>query len=176
MFGHRGWVVVLRSMLLLQSVESRVPTNMLKQSAIPKTDMWERKRVVVIFGSEQLTSSELRESNKTMDEVINDGCEFDPGGAHNQYSSKWSDKELFNSWHTEAKVWNKRWYDREVGSISSNKDDIKDVRIFGPLFLPCLYFGVERVGCALCVLSMPDGRHSKVYQWLLSPIWGAMGR
>lgn len=45
MFEHRGWAVVLRVMVLLQAVESDVPTEHLpewKQSVIPKKGMWER--------------------------------------------------------------------------------------------------------------------------------------
>lgn len=50
----------------------------------------------VIFGSEQWTSGKVRESTKTMGEATNGGREFDPGWTHNQHSSKWSGKVLFN--------------------------------------------------------------------------------
>lgn len=43
-FGHRGWVLVLRVMLLVQSVESKVPIKhvpeKLKQSVILKMEIW----------------------------------------------------------------------------------------------------------------------------------------
>lgn len=46
MFGHWGWVVVLRVMVLFQFAESRVPTKCvpeeLKQSVKPKREKWEK--------------------------------------------------------------------------------------------------------------------------------------
>ena len=55
--------------------------------------------MVVIPGSEQLTSSEVKDSHKTMGEVSNGGRghEFEPEGTHNQHSPKWSGSALFNS-------------------------------------------------------------------------------
>lgn len=46
MFGHRDLMIVLKVMLLLQSMELRVPTKCvpekLKQSVMPNREMWER--------------------------------------------------------------------------------------------------------------------------------------
>ena len=51
----------------------------------------------MIFGSEGWTCGKVRESTETMGEATNGGHEFDPGGTHNQCSSQWSGKVLFNS-------------------------------------------------------------------------------
>lgn len=46
MFGHKDLVIVLRVMVLLQSMECRVPTQCvpekLQQSVMPNREMWER--------------------------------------------------------------------------------------------------------------------------------------
>lgn len=57
----------------------------LKQSVIPRRQMWERYELVVIFGLEPLTSSEVRESNKPMGKATNGCHEFDPGGTPKQH-------------------------------------------------------------------------------------------
>lgn len=51
----------------------------------------------MIPGSEQLTSSEVKDSHKTVGEVTNGGHEFEPEGTHNQHSPKWSGSALFDS-------------------------------------------------------------------------------
>lgn len=53
--------------------------------------------MVVIFGSEQLTSGKVKESTKTMGKDTNGGCGFGPGGTHNHRSPKQSGKALFSS-------------------------------------------------------------------------------
>lgn len=80
-------MVVLRVPVLLQSAEPSVPTRCvpqeLKQPVMPKREMWEREGVAVIFGSEQLRSSEVRESTKTMGQPTNGGFQFHLAGTHN---------------------------------------------------------------------------------------------
>lgn len=44
--------------------------------------------LVVIFGLEQLTRGEMRDSKKTMSEGINGGHEFDPRETYSQCSPK----------------------------------------------------------------------------------------
>ena len=57
----------------------------------------------MIFVSEQLTSGEVRRSNKTAGEAPNGDGEFDPGGTHNQHPAKPSVTVLFSR-YTEVKV------------------------------------------------------------------------
>ena len=53
--------------------------------------------MVVIFGSEQLTSGKVKESTKTVGKNTNGGCGLGPGGTHNQCSPKQSGKALSSS-------------------------------------------------------------------------------
>ena len=74
-----------------------------------------------------------------------------------------------------------RWYDREVGSVPSKwviPEMSGPLGSFGPLFLLCVYPGVQRVGCVLCILGMPDGRLINAtvkFTNDLSPIWDSVG-
>lgn len=74
-----------------------------KQFAIPRRAVWERVWVVM-FGLEQLMSSEVKESNKLIGEALNGGCEFDPGRTHHQRSPKWPGRALSNNGYAEVKV------------------------------------------------------------------------
>lgn len=107
MFGHKGWVIVLRVKELLQSAESIVPTKYVpeevKQPMIPKRDVGGRG-MAVTFGLERLKRVKMRESHKTVGEAADGGCQFDPGGTHNQCFPKQSGKVLFSSCYAEVNV------------------------------------------------------------------------
>lgn len=51
----------------------------------------------MIFGSEQLISSKVKESNRPMGGTTNVGYKFDPRGTHNQNAPKWPSRVLFSS-------------------------------------------------------------------------------
>lgn len=102
MFGHRSWVIVLRVTTIRRiQFEHEVCSSGVK--AVCEREMWKRYGVVVIFGSEQLTSGEVRGSNKTAGGTTNVVGEFDLGGTHNQHPAKPSVTVLFGR-YTEVKV------------------------------------------------------------------------
>lgn len=50
----------------------------LKESEIPKQEMWKRHRVVVMFDLKQLMSREVKKTNKPTDKTIDGGCDVGP--------------------------------------------------------------------------------------------------
>ena len=87
------------------SVSLKYISEWLKLLAIPKIWMWEREEVVVVFDSEQLMSSEVRESSNLMGKDTNGSTEFDLGGANSQHSPKWPGTVLFSSLYVIKMVW-----------------------------------------------------------------------